>query len=84
MASGSMVMPALPTTVMIPFSDATKIVLGRAAEAATRLGHREINTGHLILALMQSAPSMAASILTQRRVSERSLLGDGDAFLTDG
>ena len=69
---------------MIPFSDATKIVLARAAEAATRFGHQEINTGHLVLALMLSAPSMAANILTQRGVSERSLLGDADAFLTDG
>jgi ATP-dependent Clp protease ATP-binding subunit ClpA len=83
-ASGSMVMPALPTTVMILFSDATKIVLGRAAEAATRLGHNEIKPGYLVLALMQSAPSTAASILTRRRLSERSLLGGGDAFLTDG
>ncbi len=83
-ASGSIVMPALPTTVMIPFSDATKIVLARAAEAATRFGHKEINTGHLVFALMQSAPSMAANILTQRGGSERSLLGDADAFLTDG
>jgi hypothetical protein len=83
-ASASIVLPALPRTAMIPFSDATKMVLVRAAEAATSLGHTQISTGHLVMALIQSAPSIAASVLAQHQVSERSLLGDADAFLTDG
>jgi len=77
-------MAALPRTVMIPFSEATKVVLVRAAETAANLGHEQINTGHLLMGLIQSAPSLAASILAQHQVTEGSLLRDADAFLTDG
>jgi hypothetical protein len=83
-ASRSVVVAALPNTVMIPFSDATKVVLSRAVGTAASLGHAQISTGHLLMALIQSAPSLAASILAQHQVSERSLLGDADSFLTDG
>ena len=83
-AGGSVVMPALPNTVMIPFSDATKVALARAAEAAKSLGHHQIRTGHLLLALMQSAPSMSARILLQYDVSEQLLLDHADVLLTDG
>ena len=82
-ASRSTVLPALPHTVVIPFSDATKIVLARAAETAARLGHEQISTGHLLMGLIQGARSLVASILAQHQVSETSLLGDAD-FLTDG
>jgi hypothetical protein len=83
-AGGSVVLPALPGTVMVPFSEATKIALARAAEAANSLGHHQITTGHLLLALMQSAPSMTARILLQYDVSERLLMDDADVLLTDG
>jgi hypothetical protein len=83
-AGSSVVMPALPLSVMIPFSDATKSALARAVEAARSLGHPQITTGHLLLALVQSAPSMSTRILVQYNVSERLLLDNADVFLTDG
>jgi hypothetical protein len=83
-ASRSTVMAALPHTVVIPFSGATKVVLARAAQTAASLGHEQISTGHLLMGLIQSEPSLAAIILAQHQVTERSLLGDADAFLTDG
>lgn len=83
-AGGSGVKEALPNTVIIPFSEATKVVVARAAEMAASRGDADICTAHLLLALAQSAPSIAASILARLVVSERLLLGDADAFLVDG
>jgi hypothetical protein len=83
-ASRSTVMAAVTHTVLIPFSEATKVVLARAAETAASLGHERIGTGHLLMGLIRSTPSIAASILAQHQVSEGSLLEDADAFLADG
>ena len=82
--AGSSVMPALPESVMIPFSDTTKSVLARAAEAATSLTHDQIGTWHLLLALTQRAPSTATRILSQYDVSERWLQDNRDVLLADG
>jgi hypothetical protein len=77
-------LPALPTSVIIPFSEAVKVSLARAAEAALNLRHDRICTRHLLVGLMQSGPSVAATILGQHGVSPQSLLDDADTILGEG
>ena len=57
----------IPTSVEIPFSDATKRALRASAEEADRLGHSYIGSEHLLLGLLvDEGSSMAASVLTER------------------
>jgi ATP-dependent Clp protease ATP-binding subunit ClpA len=57
----------VPTSVEIPFSDATKRALRASAEEADRLRHSGIGSEHLLLGLLvDEESSMAASILTGR------------------
>jgi ATP-dependent Clp protease ATP-binding subunit ClpC len=53
----------LPTTVEIPFSDAAKDVLKRAAVEADDLNSKEIRTAHLILGILSATQGVAFDVL---------------------
>ena len=53
----------VPTSVEIPFSDATKRVLHYAADEADGLAHGHIGTEHLLLAVLREDRSAAAATL---------------------
>jgi ATP-dependent Clp protease ATP-binding subunit ClpC len=59
----------LPTSAEIPFSAETKDVLHYAAEEADRLTHNYIGTGHMLLGVLRTGESFAASILTSHGVT---------------
>lgn len=44
-------------------------VLGLASEESQRLGHRDVETGHLLLGILDQEESLAASILHERGLS---------------
>src|SRR5689334_13097618 len=54
----------LPTSVEIPFTAASKQVLGFAAEEADALEDQHIGTEHLLLGILREARSPAAATLT--------------------
>lgn len=56
----------VPTSVEIPFGDATKRALHFAAEEADRLLHTFIGTEHLLLALLRDEQGSAGAILSAR------------------
>jgi ATP-dependent Clp protease ATP-binding subunit ClpA len=53
----------LPTSVEIPFAEATKRVLNFAAEEADRLLHHDIEPEHLLLGLLRENDPVAAASL---------------------
>jgi ATP-dependent Clp protease ATP-binding subunit ClpC len=55
----------VPTSVEIPFSPAAKRVLAFTAEEADRLSHRQIDTEHMLLALMREPETLAGSVLAE-------------------
>ena len=59
----------IPTSVEIPFSAETKHALHDAAEEADLLTHNYIGTGHLLLGVLRTGESFAASILTSSGVT---------------
>ena len=60
---------AIPTSVEVPFSQATKRVLNFAAEEADRLLHKDVESEHLLLGLLRETDSFAATTLTGAGVS---------------
>ncbi len=63
--------PAQPTTstsAEIPFSAAAERVLQHAAQEADRLLHDSVGTEHLLLGLLSEEGSVAADVLTSRRL----------------
>jgi bifunctional UDP-N-acetylglucosamine pyrophosphorylase/glucosamine-1-phosphate N-acetyltransferase len=54
------------TSVDLPLSNESKIVLANAAEEAGRLGHSHIGTEHLLLGLLREQKCFAAAILEER------------------
>ena len=66
----------LPNTVVIPFSDATKLVISRAVEEADQRQHPQIGTMHLLLGVLRDPAPMAASVLSKRGVAYATLAGD--------
>jgi ATP-dependent Clp protease ATP-binding subunit ClpC len=53
----------IPTAVEIPFSDAAKDALKRAAVEADDLNSREIRTAHLILGILSATQGVAFDVL---------------------
>jgi len=74
---------ALPNTVMIPFSGATKLVINRAVEEADQRQHPQIGTMHLLLGLLHNPGPMTDSVLSKRGVGYATLAGDQAAFVGD-
>jgi ATP-dependent Clp protease ATP-binding subunit ClpC len=66
----------LPTSVEIPFSDLTRQILRRAPEEADALGLKEIDSGHLLLALLKEGGSFAAEFLKAHGVTVESVRND--------
>ncbi len=73
----------LPNTVVIPFSDATKLVISRAVEEADQRQHPQIGTMHLLLGVLRDPAPMAAGVLSKRGVAYATLAGDAAAFVGD-
>jgi ATP-dependent Clp protease ATP-binding subunit ClpC len=64
----------ISTSVEVPLSSETKRILYLAAESADRLGHRAIETKHLLLGILGIRDCLAAQILTTRVLKPGSLL----------
>ena len=61
----------IPTSVEMPFTDATKLVLQHAAQEADGMGHHHIGTEHLLLGLLRQRGTIA-----ERALAERGLFAD--------
>jgi len=55
----------ISTSIEIPFSSGTRLVLEYAADEADRLGHSYIGTEHLLLGVLREERSMGAELLVQ-------------------
>ena len=64
----TMVAARIPTSVDLPLSGEGKRVLAYAAEEGSRLRHKDIGPGHLLLGLLREEKSYAAEILRERGV----------------
>ena len=73
----------LSTSVVIPFSDVTKLALQRAVEEADRLQHPQIGTVHLLLGVLRDPALTASSVLSKWGVSYATLAADQAAFTGD-
>lgn len=77
--------PKTPSSVEIPFTDATKRLLQTAAEEATALGHSYVGAEHLLLGVLLSDGTAAAAILREKGMDvetvrrEIARLSTGDA-----
>jgi hypothetical protein len=56
----------IPTSVEVPLSVECKKILNLAAEECERLGHRQLETGHLLLGILRLQGSLAARLLQAR------------------
>ncbi len=56
----------ISTSVEVPLTSECKKILNLAGETADRLGHRWIETEHLLIAILRAEASMAAQILVAR------------------
>jgi len=56
----------ISTSVEVPLSNDSKKALTLAAKAADKLGHRRVDTGHVLVGLLEVNTSMAAQILAER------------------
>ena len=63
----------IPTSVDMPLSQESKRVLAYAAEEADALGHREIDSPHLMLGLLRMEDSVAAQLLRKRGMEIRAV-----------
>jgi hypothetical protein len=59
----------IATSVEVPLTQEGKEVLNLAADTAERLGHRHVDTVHLLIGILRAEESLAAKILTARGVS---------------
>lgn len=59
----------VPTSVDLPLSNESKRVLAFAAEEGEKLGHKYIETGHLLLGLLREEKCFAAKLLHDRKLS---------------
>jgi ATP-dependent Clp protease ATP-binding subunit ClpC len=62
---------AARTSQEIPFSQETKIAIGRAAEEADQLGHKAIGAEHLLLGILRDESSEAWRTLQKAGVTLR-------------
>jgi hypothetical protein len=67
--------PATSTSVDLPLSNESKLVLQYAAEEADRLNHRHIGTEHLLLGVLREQGCFAAKILRERGADLAQLRG---------
>ena len=65
---------ALPMDVEVPIAPVVRALILRAVEIADRLGHRDIEPGHLLAALLQDETSSAGRVLRDSGISSDSIL----------
>ena len=58
----------ISTSVEVPLAAECKRILVLAAESADRLGHRRVETEHLLIGILRVEESMAAQLLTARGI----------------
>ena len=63
--------PVISTSVEMPLSTESKRVLDLAADSAEKLGHRYVDTVHLILGMLRVEGCLAARILNSRSVDAK-------------
>jgi hypothetical protein len=61
------------TSVEVPLSDECKRILKFAGDAAAKLGHRQVETGHLLLGILRVDSSLAAQVLISRGLKRDSI-----------
>jgi ATP-dependent Clp protease ATP-binding subunit ClpC len=76
LASGRMPGQGPPTSVEIPFTEPMKVALRSAAEEADALGHRDIDTVHLLLGILRTDESPAAALLIGRGIDLQTVRGE--------
>jgi len=65
--------PKISTSVDLPLSHESKRVLAYAAEEADKLKHRHVGTEHLLLGLLREETFLAATLLRERGISNKSV-----------
>jgi ATP-dependent Clp protease ATP-binding subunit ClpC len=73
----------LPSSIEIPFSDSTKLVLRAANEEADRLAHDNVGIAHVLLGLLRQPECVAASVLMGRGVDAQGVRQDIAALLNE-
>ena len=73
----------LPSSVEIPFSDSTRLVLRAANEEADRLVHDNVGLGHVLVGLLHRPGCVAASVLIGKGVDLQAVRRDIAALLRD-
>jgi len=73
----------LPSSVEIPFSDSTKLVLRAANEEADRLVHDNVGIGHVLAGLLHRPGCVAATVLIGKGVDLQAVRRDIAALLRD-
>jgi ATP-dependent Clp protease ATP-binding subunit ClpA len=61
----------IPTSVEMQLSEECKHILNYATDEAERLGHKHVDTGHLLLGIQRETERLAARILKDREVTTR-------------
>jgi Clp amino terminal domain, pathogenicity island component len=82
-APRTVVREPLPSSIEIPFSDSTKLVLRAANEEADRLVHDNVGIAHVLLGLFRQPECVAASVLMGRGVDAQGVLQDIVALLNE-
>ena len=75
-APRTMIREPLPSSIEIPFSDSTKLVLLAANEEADRLVHDNVGIAHVLLGLLRQPECVAASVLRGRGVDAQEVRRD--------
>jgi len=65
--------PKVSTSVDLPLSHESKRVLAYAVEEADNLNHRHLGTQHLLLGLLREETFLAATLLRERGISNKSV-----------
>jgi hypothetical protein len=73
----------LDSSVVIPFSDVTRLVLRAARAEADRLVHDRVGLAHVVLGLLRARESAAAAILRERGVQSDQVRQSLSASLAD-
>jgi ATP-dependent Clp protease ATP-binding subunit ClpA len=73
----------LDSSVVIPFSDVTTLVLRAARAEAERLAHARVGLAHVVLGILRARESVAASILRGRGIESDQVRARVSASLTE-
>jgi Clp amino terminal domain, pathogenicity island component len=82
-APKTVVREPLPSSIEIPFSDSTKLVLRAANDEADRLVHDNVGIAHVLLGLLRHPECVAASVLMGRGVDAQGVRQDIASLLNE-